>query len=1495
MKINLQGIRRALGARSRCHVFDVSLFHRISHFIMILAILAVCSLAYAEPDRGAPQKLIPVSKKENTAKKYEEKYKDGELLVKFKDHVEDAKKEHIHKKLGARKKKEFKGLRLHHVELPAGLSVQDAMKYYRADPGVEYAERNFIVNAYREPNDAYYPYLWGMMKINAPAVWENQTGTNGVVVAVNDTGIDYDHPDLAANVWTDTDGSHGPTFCTGPDSFCNGVMDDNGHGTHVAGTIGAVGNNLTGVVGVNWNVQVMACKFLDRFGSGNLADAISCLEYIKQKEVDSGLNIVATNNSWGAICDSSQPDCPPTSLYEAIQDQNDILFIAAAGNSGGNVERTGWDGTTAWKSFPAGFNLPNMITVAATHYMDVMAPFSNYGPQSVHVAAPGVDILSSIPVENSFFDLGLLGKSYGLLSGTSMAAPHVTGLAALIKSTDMQKDHMTIKNLIIHEGDPYFNSGFPTTITGKRINANSSINCNRPIFSVSLPDRPTIGEANIISVVDVNCGVPSQGPIFVQSSKSTSPIELKDDGVAPDREKGDAIFTGNWFPDSTGNETLTFTSQGRTISVPIYSISLSVSGNGTIYSYSNEKEINKCDINGNILIKGGSVVTIMPLPMSGDVFSGWSGCDQIGSNNECILTMTANKTVHATFEQNINNVKQRLISAGICIGEGSGTVFPPFVMLREGEQATIKITPGPGNYIEAVSASLLKKAVIPVPAGNGSFLYTTKTAEDISFCAYFNMGTVSSTAFMNYERALHNAVRLKDNKVLIFGGVDPYYKESNPPPEIYNPLDNTFTKTAGVMNRDRLWPASILLPNGKVLITGGSRVVNDYSDFPNNNTAEIYDPVTGLFSLTGNMNFPRYGHTATLLPNGKVLITGGWGVTGVLSSAEIYDPDAGKFTITGPMSVGRAMHVATPLPDGDVLITGGTDQTTTEIYNPGTGIFTTRGSLLIRRSYHSAILLPDGQVLIAGGSGPDGWAPASVEKYDPTSGTSVSMGDLFSTDRIYHSATLLPNGKVLFIGGATPNLMGPMAPRIEIYDPITGTSAVEPNIEMARFDHTATLLPGSKVLVAGGSFRYEEYQPTNSAFILHRSSGPQYPDLAMTAVAGPANAEAGSNITVNNAVMASTMGGDSGGFSNGLYLSENDIITSSDKRIGERSVAGLTAGTTSVADTVITLPSDLAPGLYYLGAIADYDKASTDIDRTNNMLVGNPIAIGNGSILSLTTSGAGRGSVGFSPSGTTCSGNCKKFVENGTQIILTALAEAGSCFIGWTGCDTVNGNVCTVAINSAKDVSVTFDTYNISVTAVTGAIGYISPGGEITVNSTIVAGPTSCSIPSFTESTYLHPDIGEDILLETRPVNGILSDQTTTNTFTMTVPPNVQPEQRYFVKTTISIVDMNGNDNTKTGYGQAYYVCAPPFRLYQSSVLYPATLSESYAAAIDNDTIQIQAQNFDATLSADRNISVTLAGGYNCTFSNVSGLTTISGPVRISAGKVVIKNIKLGP
>jgi len=375
------------------------------------------------------------------------------------------------------RRSDFKG-DLELWNLPPGLGIARAVRDLQQDPTVEFAEPNWIYQHQATSNDPYYTNgsLWGMygdgtspanfFGSQAGEAWVNKTDCSNVYVGIIDEGMMFSHEDLAGNVWTnpydpidgvDNDGNgyvddvHGWDFAGNDNTVYDGSGDD--HGTHVSGTVGARGGNGRGVAGVCWQVQLISVKFLGRYG-GTTANAIKAVDYITDLKKNHGLNIAATNNSWGGGGYSA-------GLYAAIEraNQYNILFVAAAGNSGVNIDSS--------PQYPASYINANIIAVAAIDNSGNLASWSNYGATSVDLGAPGVNIWSSVPNKKG-------QSAYSSYSGTSMATPHVTGAAALYSAAHPGSTAAAIKGAILSTTVPTGMLG-GKTVTGGRLNISAAL------------------------------------------------------------------------------------------------------------------------------------------------------------------------------------------------------------------------------------------------------------------------------------------------------------------------------------------------------------------------------------------------------------------------------------------------------------------------------------------------------------------------------------------------------------------------------------------------------------------------------------------------------------------------------------------------------------------------------------------------------------------------------------------------------------------------------------------------------------------------------------------------------------------------------------------------------------------------------------------------------------------------------------------------------------
>ncbi|HEY3182617.1 MAG TPA: S8 family serine peptidase [Gaiellaceae bacterium] len=543
----------------------------------------------------------------------------GELIVGFKAGASDKEQEKALQKAGVKVKKRWARIK---AELGGADDVRHALKVLADDPAVRYAQPNYRVHADAlAPADPSWGQLWGLANtgqtvngsagragadIDLLSAWDVSTGSPAVTVAVIDTGVDFSHPDLGAALqWTnpgelagnavDDDGNGYVDDVHGWD-FVNhdaDAQDDNQHGTHVTGTIAARAGNGVGVAGIAPGVKVMALKFLDASGSGSDADATSAILYA----ADEGAQIMS--NSWGGA-DYDQ------ALADAIAyaDSKGALFVAAAGNDAADNDSS--------PHYPSSYGTPNVVSVAATDQNDDKAYFSNFGKQSVDLGAPGVNILSTVP-----------GGGYEYFDGTSMATPHLSGAAALVKSAFPDATAVGIKALLMGTADPITASLVEFSRTKARLDAGRALACSgQPQILLEQPVggfQVAVNEGLPVTVIATNCASPGATLTVTAAGQA---VEMT--------PRGDGLYTGTFTPSAAGAVTLT-----ATASVGAVAKSVSVGGSAQVNYRSEDAPYAWVDATAggtNLGITGDDVQAVVNLPFAFSFYGHAVTQAKVGSN-----------------------------------------------------------------------------------------------------------------------------------------------------------------------------------------------------------------------------------------------------------------------------------------------------------------------------------------------------------------------------------------------------------------------------------------------------------------------------------------------------------------------------------------------------------------------------------------------------------------------------------------------------------------------------------------------------------------------------------------------------------------------------------------------------------------------------------------------------------------------------------------------
>ena len=507
----------------------------------------------------------------------------------------------------------------------------------------------------------------------------------------------------------------------------------------------------------------------------------------------------------------------------------------------------------------------------------------------------------------------------------------------------------------------------------------------------------------------------------------------------------------------------------------------------------------------NIAMGQSDTLTITAMNASSCTLSGPTNSGSVACNGS--FSVTPNATGLATYTVTATGPGGSSAPTSVTITVNppatvtSVTVAPATAMLQTGGTQQFTATASPPGANQAVTwavqegaagGSIAANGFYTAPTIVGTFHVVATSAADPSKSATAPVvvsqpaGSFATTASMLNVVGIHTATLLADGKVLVAGGAHGtfnYAYGGQRDAELYDSRARSFTAT-GSMTSARTFHTASLLPNGKVLVAGGFSDGQPDQPLPES-SAELYDVATGSFTPAGTMGIARAVHTATLLPNGKVLIAGGATEQIVdggfpffgagIAGSEVYDPATNSFTTAGAMGTRRYAHTATLLPNGKVLIAGGFPSDfagallTAELYDPATGTFNPTGNMGTPRGGHAATLLENGNVLVSGGvmSMVATATVPSAELYDPATGTFTPTGSMTEA-REEHRATLLPDGRVLIVGG---NSVTDTLTSAEIYDPLTRSFAFAGSMGTPRSTHTATLLPDGTVLIAGGNYK----------------------------------------------------------------------------------------------------------------------------------------------------------------------------------------------------------------------------------------------------------------------------------------------------------------------------------------------------------------------------------------------------------------------------------------
>jgi subtilisin family serine protease len=1122
------------------------------------------------------------------------------------------------------------------------------------------------VHTFTEPNDSGFPQLWGLHNtgqavnfgppglaaadIHAVPAWDVSVGSTAQVVAVIDTGIDYNHPDLSANMWsapsafqvtiqnqhfTCPAGSHGFNVIA---MTCN-PMDDVHHGTHVAGTIGAAGNNANGVAGVNWIAQMMGIKFLDANGSGTIAGAIDAIDFAMQvKEIfgpANGGNIRVLSASWGS-----------TDFSQALLDQinaasgADMLFVAAAGNSSISNEII--------PTYPASYDAPNVISVAATTNTDDLAWFSNYGASSVHLGAPGSDILSTTP-----------GNAYGYSSGTSMATPYVSGAAALVLSR-CALDTAGLKDTLLStvEAVPLLT---PFTMTGGRLDVNSAVrSCvappAAPVLSALGGDGSVTltwtGASGALSF-NVKRGLAAGGPYTLIASgvkgKTYTDTTVVNDTtyyyvvsgsnhLGEGADSNEATATPKVASDLVVSSLIVPSSAAAGSSITISSTvknqaAGTASPTTTTFYLSKNSSIDSSDV----LLNGVQPVpTLPPGAVSTASVSLTIPPDTAVGSYRIVAKADADDLERETQEANNTSARSVAIGPDLVISISTPSAAAPGAAIlvtdtvtNQGASAagasTTRFYLSPDAGLDETDVALAESRTVPgLDAGSSSTGSTTVLIPStVATGSYYFLAMTDADGAVAETQEVNN----KGLKVVQVGG-----------DLVVSALTVPAATGAG----------SAIVVNDTVTNSGGGSVPasatrfylsSEYTLGPSATLLAESRPVPGLTAGASSSGSTTIVIPPSVTTGAYYLIATADGGGSVEETREDNNNLSRAIEIGGDLVVSSLTVPATAGAGSAIVIS---DTTT----NSGAGSV---GQSITRFYLSANSLLDASDVLLPGGRAVDGLAAGASS----TGSTTVVVPSTAASGSYYVIAKADADGaaaeteesnntaqKSVKIGGdlsvsaLTVPAVGGAGLAVVVNDTTInkGSGTVEASITRfylsanVLFDSQDTLLPGGRsvpALAAGASSsgptsltlpsalavgKYyiigkadadgaiDESQESNNTLARSITVGP---DLRISSLTVPFPVTAGATVSVTD--VTHNQGGEpSAATMTRYFLSVNGSVDTGDIPLGSRQVPALGPGASHTGTAQITIPAGTAPGYYSVIAVADHDEVVAETSEDNN-------------------------------------------------------------------------------------------------------------------------------------------------------------------------------------------------------------------------------------------------------------------------------------------------------